>query len=144
MIWANTNFNDINLLKINSKKQLELINQNDSEFKFWLDKYKYFDRFPEQNQNYYFKKSSNYLLIINDILNKNYLMGEEIQLLDIAIFPFIRQFANVNPDLFSKRFPKIFTWYTKINNLNRFKNIMKKYDFWSNNHEPLIINLYQQ
>jgi glutathione S-transferase len=31
----------------------ELIAQNDGEFKFWLDRYKYSDRYPEQSAEYY-------------------------------------------------------------------------------------------
>ena len=48
MKWAIQHSNSLKLLNDNPKLQKLLINQNDSEFKIWLDRYKYNDR----NKNY--------------------------------------------------------------------------------------------
>ena len=73
-----------------------------------------------------------------------YVFGNKIQIIDLAIFPFIRQFANVDFDLFNTNFANIIKWYEKIVNSKRFTSIMKKYEFWSNDNQPLINNLYKQ
>ena len=144
MLWVNKNLDKINLLHINSDKQLILINENDTNFKYWLDRYKYFERFPENTKDYYFEKSSFFLTKIEKLLKYNtYIINDKIQLIDLAIIPFIRQFANVDFDLFKSKFYNITNWYIKIIDSDRFKNIMNKYEFWSNNDQPLIINLYQ-
>ena len=145
MLWVNKNLDKINLLHINSDKQLILINENDINFKYWLDRYKYFERFPENTKDYYFEKSSFFLTKIEKLLKYNtYIINDKIQLIDLAIIPFIRQFANVDFDLFKSKFYNITNWYIKIIDSDRFKNIMNKYEFWSNNDQPLIINLYQK
>ena len=145
MLWVNKNLDKINLLHINSDKQLILINENDINFKYWLDRYKYFERFPENTKDYYFKKAAFFLTKIEKLLKYNtYIINDKIQLIDLAIIPFIRQFANVDFDLFKSKFYNITNWYIKIIDSNRFKNIMNKYEFWSNNDQPLIINLYQK
>tara|TARA_Y100001970_G_scaffold259668_1_gene340921 strand:+ start:1584 stop:1997 length:414 start_codon:yes stop_codon:yes gene_type:complete len=133
------------LFFINTKKQIQIIKNNDSEFKYWLDRYKYFDRYPNHPKEYYFKMSSVFLNQIDKYLKNNiYITGNKIQIVDIAIFPFIRQFANVDLDLFNTKFSNISNWYLKIVNSNRFKKIMTKYKFWSNKNEPLINNLYKE
>ena len=43
------------------QKQLDLIARNDSEFKYWLDRYKYHVRFPEYPQEYYRRKACQFL-----------------------------------------------------------------------------------
>ena len=40
-------------IEFNLKKQLEIISTNDTTFKYWLNRYKYFDRYPENNKEYY-------------------------------------------------------------------------------------------
>lgn len=145
MIWSNKNYLNLNLLTINSGKQMQLIKENDSEFKYWLDRYKYFERHTNHSKDYYFKKSTIFLNKIEQHLkNYPYIVGNKIQLVDIAIFPFIRQFSNVDVNLFNTYFANINNWYLKIVNLNRFKNIMKKYNYWSNNKKPIIENLYNK
>ena len=145
ILWSNDNYSNQNLLNINSKKQIQIIQENDSEFKYWLDRYKYFDRYPKHTKDYYLKKSSIFLKKIDQYLeNSQYVFGNKIQIIDLAIFPFIRQFANVDFDLFNTNFANIIKWYEKIVNSKRFTSIMKKYEFWSNDNQPLINNLYQQ
>ena len=142
VLWSNDQNKSQNLLRFNSKFQLEIIKKNDIDFKFWLDKYKYFDRFPEYSKEYYFKKASLLLKPLDDLLtNNHYIMNENIQLVDLAIFPFIRQFANVDLELFSEKFTYLYRWYIKISESYLFKNVMQKYDFWDKKDKPLIINL---
>ena len=75
----------------------ELIKWNDGEFKYYLDQYKYADRYPEFTQDYYRQQASEFLIELNERLTRNrYLCGQQTSIADVAIFPFIRQFASVD------------------------------------------------
>jgi glutathione S-transferase len=132
MLWA-LKFNDPDgwysqYTETESKIALQLITQNDEEFKEWLDKYKYADRHPEFNQEYYREKCGHYLLVLETALkNKAYLMGENISLADIAIFPFVRQFAMVDKSWFDHcHYPGIRNWLTSLLGLPLFTRVMAK------------------
>ena len=91
--------------------------------------------------NVAFKNNWSHLLNIDKLLQKNnYIMGEKIQFVDIALFPFIRQFRMVNIEWFRGVFENIYVLYKKISNSQLFLMIMKKYDFWDNKNNPLIID----
>ena len=121
--------------------QNKIIEENDKKFKQLLDKYKYFDRYPENPQVFYQEKCVKYLLNIEKLLNdNNYIMGKKIQLVDFALFPFIRQFGAVNIEWFKMTFKNIYKWYVSISKSELFLMIMKKYDYWDNNNNPLIID----
>ena len=51
MKWALIQ-NDPNLwIHYNKEMQFDIIEENDNEFKYWLDRYKYFNRFPEKDDD---------------------------------------------------------------------------------------------
>tara|TARA_B100001250_G_scaffold314257_1_gene276429 strand:+ start:222 stop:830 length:609 start_codon:yes stop_codon:yes gene_type:complete len=140
MKWALNNGSDI--YKID--KQLSSIKLIDKDFKFWLDKYKYYERFPQESQYYYREKASAILTSIEKSLNDNsYILGSNFQLVDIAIFPLIRQFINVDIDWFEESFKNIYQWYKKINESSIFNSVMKKYEIWEEGKEPLLINFFE-
>ena len=137
MLWAFKN----NSSDFIPEDNLNVINNNDADFKYYLDRYKYYDRFPEHNQNYYRTKCDEFLLIIDSILKKQkYLNSDLIGFIDLSIFPFIRQFNHVDPLYLSNHYPLISNWLERIVDSKIFINVMKKYDFWSLNDEPLILN----
>ena len=140
MKWALTNVSDI--YKID--KQLSMIKLIDKDFKFWLDKYKYYERFPEESQHYYREKASAILSSIETSLNNNScILGSNFQLVDIAIFPLIRQFINVDTDWFEESFNNIYKWYKNINESSIFNSVMKKYEIWEEGKKPLLINFFE-
>lgn len=110
----------------------ELIHQNDEEFKPWLDKYKYADRHPEQTQESYRDCAERFLLKLEALLNKNdYLFGDKVSLADMAIFPFIRQFAFVDKAWFDQSdYQKLIAWLQKLLDSNLFNRVMNKYPRW--------------
>src|SRR5690554_5339291 len=73
-----------------------LIEQNDRQFKHWLDRYKYADRYPEMTQLEYRLQGEVFLQQLEQLLNQSFLLGDKISLADIGIMPFIRQFAHVD------------------------------------------------
>jgi len=140
MIWV-TNKSKINWLKHEKTKQLEMIRVNDTDFKYWLDRYKYSDRYPDKTHEDYQKKCGEFLSSYNSILkNKIYLFGEQYQLVDIALFPFIRQCANVDFKWFQEEFINLNIWLQKIVSSKLFLSTMKKYEVWNQIDKGFIVN----
>ncbi len=132
MLWA-LNINDPDgwyseYSEADKKIAMQLISQNDEEFKGWLDKYKYADRHPEFEQDYYREKCENYLWILETALQKStYLMGDTVSLADMAIFPFIRQFSMVDQQWFDRcPFPNTRRWLTSLLGSPLFARVMAK------------------
>ncbi len=132
MLWA-LNINDpdgwyADYSEAEKSHAMQLITQNDEEFKGWLDKYKYADRHPEFSQDYYREKCEVFLQVLETALEKSaYLMGETISLADIAIFPFIRQFAMVDKNWFDQcAQPGIRNWLNSLLDLPLFTHVMAK------------------
>jgi glutathione S-transferase len=111
-----------------SAEIMSLIKQNDESFKPALDLYKYAVRFPEHSEAYYREQAELFLAELNARLSKDgYLMGGRYTLADMAIFPFIRQFCNVNPDWFyASPYPHLIQWLDRLINSELFQNIMQK------------------
>ena len=111
MKWALKQNDPDNWISNNIEFQLEMIKVYDDEFKFWLDRYKYYDRYPKHNKNYYRDKCDQYLSKLNIQLgNNHYLLSNNLLLVDVAIFPFIRQYANVDMQWFSNNYISITCW----------------------------------
>ena len=125
----------------NINSQMEMIMLYDDEFKYWLDRYKYHDRFPENNKTFYMEKCHIFLSRINNLLKGNsYLFSNKISLADIAIFPFIRQCANVDVDWFANNYINTSKWLDHFTNSKLFLSVMDKYPEYKSKQKPLIIN----
>jgi len=125
--------------KLNEQNQL--IKYNDTKFKYWLDKYKYHVRYLEHSREYYQRKCSKTLAEYDMRLRENaYLMGDRIGLADIAIFPFIRQCANVDQNWFNNKYPNLNRWLEIWKQSRLFKSVMMKYNQWRLGDELLIVN----
>ena len=139
MLWSLKNKDSNGWINNNLDSQLEIIENNDTQFKHWLDKYKYFDRYPEKNRDYYRDRCNDFLVQINDMLMKNkFLMSDSLALVDIAIFPFIRQFSNVDQKWLYVNYENIFIWLEGLLKSELFISVMNKYS--ENNGESLIVN----
>ncbi|MDF1622032.1 MAG: glutathione S-transferase [Pseudohongiella nitratireducens] len=108
-----------------------LIEQNDGDFKWALDRYKYSDRY-EESKMYYREKGEIFLSQLNARLEASrYLMGEGPTLADLAIFPFIRQFAHVDKKWFdASPYQPLAQWLDDWLMSDIFKGIMQKYPQW--------------
>ena len=79
----------------------DLITMNDNSFKENLDNYKYFSKEQKQSLEECRAKGEEFLKILEEKLSHNkYLFGDKMLCCDIAIFPFIRQFAHVDKEWF--------------------------------------------
>ena len=111
-----------------SAEIMSLIKQNDESFKPALDLYKYAVRFPEHSEAYYREQAEPFLAELDTRLSKDgYLLGGRYTLADMAIFPFIRQFSNVNPDWFyASHYPHLIAWLDRLISSELFQKIMRK------------------
>lgn len=116
----------------------ELIDENDGTFKWALDRYKYADRY-EESEEYYRKLGEVFLKKLESLLEKNrYLLATEITLADVAIFPFIRQFAHVDKSWFEQSpYPQLNAWLDELLESALFKSIMNKYASWHDQEEVI-------
>lgn len=111
-----------------------LIEQNDGSFKDHLDRYKYSVRYEEGTDPIYHRdEGATFLNALNDHMNDQaQLFGDRPALADIAIFPFVRQFANTDRDWFdSQPLANLQTWLEGHLNSALFQNIMKKAPVWA-------------
>lgn len=117
----------------------ELIDENDGSFKWALDHYKYADRY-EESEEHYRELGEVFLAKLEKLLEKNlYLYSSEPSLADIAIFPFIRQFAHVDKNWFEQSpYPKLAQWLNKWLASELFTSIMKKYEPWNLGNEIIL------
>ena len=124
MLWCLKEYNSP-WVSIQLDKQLNIISVNDEKFKYWLDRYKYFDRYPDQSQIVYQKKCDFYLNVYEEKLNNStYLIDDNMRLVDIAIFPFIRQYANINKEHFTLKFVNLNKWLKKNLKSKLFISVM--------------------
>ena len=132
MIWSLKRFSHINkkthrwLDKTIYEPSMQLIHRNDNSFKALLDKYKYCTE-PDEAANHR-EKAEWFLILLNDLLEKrSCLLGDKLTLADIAIFPFIRQFALVDYDWFlNSRYKALARWLQYLLTLDCFNKVMLK------------------
>tara|TARA_Y100000389_G_C17471026_1_gene530899 strand:- start:752 stop:1294 length:543 start_codon:yes stop_codon:yes gene_type:complete len=127
MLWALRNNKNQTWISADGNSEIDLINKNDFFFKKWLDKYKYSDRYPQFSKDYYRSKCNHILLDYEQNLNNTkYFFKDSISIADVAIFPFVRQFANVDYEWFSKNYEKLVYWYEQISSSKLFIDVMIK------------------
>lgn len=130
MLWALQQSDPDNWLLNNDKsiqdRMTQLINQCDTEFKPLLDRYKYFDRHPEQTQEEYRIQAEVFLKTLEENLSTNiFLIDEKMRFADVAIFPFIRQFAGVDNNWFAQSpYKNLQRWLDTCINSDLFKAVM--------------------
>ena len=140
MLWA-IEQGEQKLYEDKLNEQNQLIKYNDTKFKYWLDRYKYHVRYLEHSREYYQRKCSKTLAEYDMMLRGNaYLMGDRIRLADIAIFPFIRQCANVDQNWFNNKYPNLNQWLEIWKESRLFKSVMMKYNQWRLGDKLLIVN----
>ena len=111
---------------------LALIGRFDSHFKQHLDRYKYPGRFDGADSLASRTEACLDLELLENRLTRNaHLAGEGVSLADMAIAPFVRQFANVDAVWFaSQSWITVQRWLTTIVASERFERIMRQVPVW--------------
>ena len=144
MIWAISQ-SKLNWISVSPEDQYKLININDTDFKFWLNRYKYSERFPEESFEYYQNKCKQILSSYDQILDCNkYSFSTNIQLADIAVFPLIRQCEHVDSNWFKNTFPNLNRWFHNIKSSDLFLSVMNKYDVWNQKDTGIILQFHSE
>ena len=141
MVWALEQNDPQNLLDEALRTQAdELIDQNDNEFKYWLDRYKYADRHPQMSQADYKQKGEVFLQHLEALLSQHrYLLGNEISVADIGVMPFVRQFAHVDREVFyNLHYPNLQRWLQNWLEHPLFVQAMTKFKPWEEGDELVV------
>lgn len=136
MLWALDQADPAEWLPGNSdelSEMTDLIGRCETEFKPHLDRYKYANRYEGVDPSEHRAAAAAFLMDLQSRLAKTpQLFGDEITLADIALFPFIRQFANTDRDWFeAQNWPDLVRWLDQHIESDRFQSIMKKYPRWA-------------
>lgn len=138
--WALAQYDPQGLLDVDITGAHALIKRNDHEFKHSLNRYKYAERYPEFSELEYRQQGEVFLQQLEDLLAKHsYLLGDKISMADIAIMPFVRQFAHVDREVFySLPYPKLQQWLSDWLAHPLFKQAMIKHQPWQPGDEVVI------
>lgn len=117
-----------------------LIAENDGPFKANLDRYKYPTRYDDVDPLDHRAGGLAFLKILDDRLNgRAYLAGDAFSLLDAAIIPFVRQFANTDRDWFDQSgLNHVPHWLDAALASERFTRVMAKYPLWKTTGEEAV------
>jgi glutathione S-transferase len=113
-------------------EMLALIAEFDAKFKYHLDRYKYPNRYEDADAATHRAAGASYLAQLNTRLSQTtYLFGNSIVLADIAIAPFVRQFAHVDKIWFNEQsLPHLQAWLAAFVDSEIYTGAMQKYPKW--------------
>ena len=142
ILWTLSNSKKSDLKKYfpnNLKEEiLNIISENDQEFKFHLDRFKYASRFDEKDKDYHFYEAQNIIknwnLLLKDKPKKNFwLVGENETIADWCIWPFVRQFkiACEHQKIDNHFDDSMIRWLNYFEKNNNYKDVMNKYEIWN-------------
>lgn len=110
-----------------------LIALNDGPFKQALDRYKYAPRHPGRPAHAYRDEAVAVMLapLAAQLADRRFLLRDTPSLADMAIVPFVRQFAAVD-DAWFQRAPlaNLAAWMERITGAPLFASVMPKFDAW--------------
>ncbi|WP_081589061.1 glutathione S-transferase [Paraglaciecola psychrophila] len=136
MLWALTNNDPDNLLHSHDKSalpsMLKLIAQFDNEFKTCLNAYKASKRYREDNVIECRQACEVFIQELeNRLIESSFLMSAQESLADIALVPFIRQFAKVERQWYLQApYPRVRQWLNFYLQSGMFTRVMAKHEFW--------------
>jgi len=114
-----------------SAENMDMLHRNDGEFKRFLDRYKYPERHASKGVDGGASRDeavAQFLLPLETLLlSQRYLGGSTPCATDLAIFPFVRQFAAIEPHWFAKQqLPAVRAWLDEWVNSALFEVCMTK------------------
>jgi len=107
----------------------QLLDTNDGPFKRLLDAYKYPERHPQRTATQYRDEAVATLLAPLDARLQQHpqLLGDQVHLVDMALLPFVRQFAQVDAAWFAQApLPALRHWLQTHVHSPLFEQVMQK------------------
>ncbi|MDT0602239.1 glutathione S-transferase [Thalassotalea castellviae] len=125
-----------------NKEMMALISTFDVQFKACLENYKCAKRYHEANLIECRQACEVYLLQLEQRLTEHqFLISNHESLADIALLPFIRQFARIERQWYLQApYPKVREWLNKYLQSALFTKVMAKHPLWQKNQAPLIFS----
>lgn len=119
---------------------LALIGGNDGDFKRSLDRYKYPNRYAEEfagNAEAFAQQhrgqGAAWLLKLDGMPAGGWLFGSQASLADMALLPFVRQFAHTDPAWFAAQpWPRLQAWLAQFEASALYAGVMEKQAPWQN------------
>ena len=110
------------------QRSAALIEENDQVFKVHLNRYKYAERYPEQPMAVYRAEGEVFLRTLDELLEgRDYLLADHPSLADIALMPFVRQFAHVDREWFGQTpYVRLQAWLQRFIESDLFTGVMAK------------------
>lgn len=146
MLWALSESDPDDLLLSAHPEMLDnmliLIHQFDSEFKPCLEAYRAAKRYHEPNLVKCRQACEQYLSELeNRLTQHSCLMADQQSLTDLALLPFIRQFARVERQWYLQSpYPKLRQWLDKYLQSKMFSKVMTKHELWLVNRADVLLN----
>ena len=147
MLWALKRNDPENLLYSHDPEalteMLNVIEENDKEFKPSLEKYKRAKRFHGDDLEECRLECEPFIQKLEQRLADNeFFMGATPSLLDFALLPFIRQFSRVNKPVFAQdEYTNLRQWLSNHLQSRLFSRAMVKYPLWLDTHEVCVFGL---
>ncbi len=116
-----------------------LVSASDGPFKQALDRYKYPHRYDLPDGTEHRDAALTHLGALNDSLSgAPYLGGAQPAFTDIALFPFVRQFAATDAEWFAALpLPALQGWLSALVGSDLFVSIMTRYPQWKSGDAPV-------
>lgn len=139
MIWALEQRDPLGLLDMPGAGW-EMIATNDGPFKTALDHTKYAVRYPELDASVERAKAADVLRDLDlQLRGQVHLFGAKQTIADLAILPFVRQFANTDRVWFDAQdWPDLVAWLDRFTQSDAFARVMVKYTPWVEGDAPLL------
>ncbi|WP_226699156.1 glutathione S-transferase [Qipengyuania gaetbuli] len=114
------------------RKDDDLVAANDGPFKHGLDRYKYHTRYEDVDSEAHRELCIAHVARLEERLaDQPFLSGQARGFTDIAIFPFVRQFANHDAGRFEvENLPRTRAWLDGLTGSELFAAIMAKFPKW--------------
>lgn len=138
MVWALTRNDPQGLLDM-PQVGWDLISDNDGPFKDALDHTKYAVRYPDHDAEVERETAARYLRVLDArLIGQDWLFGARATLADLAILPFVRQFANIDRAWFDAQdWPHLIVWLDRFLESEAFAHVMGKYPPWTSGQAPV-------
>jgi len=144
MLWALNETDPDDLLRSQNEHELSamlnLIKSFDHGFKLCLEQYKCAKRYRENNIIECRVECEQFIQTLeNRLKHHDFLMSNTESLADIALLPFIRQFARIERQWYLQSpYPKVRQWLNNYLQSPMFTKVMAKYPLWLDDHEVVL------